>query len=90
MEYNLPDSSVHGISQQKYWRELPFLSPRDLLDPVVKPTSLVSLALADGFFTTSSTWEALKACSPNKSIFYTNSTCKNESIPSHTHKGAGI
>ena len=28
-------------------------------DPGIEPVSLISLALADGFFTTSATWEAL-------------------------------
>ena len=32
--------------------------PRDLPDPGIEPTSLLSLALAGGFFTTSATWEA--------------------------------
>ena len=37
---------------------LPFPSPRDLPDTGLKPKSFVSLALAGGFFTTSTTWEA--------------------------------
>ena len=45
------------FSRQEYWSGLPFHSP-DLPDPGIKPTSLVSPALADGFFTTSTTWEA--------------------------------
>jgi hypothetical protein len=32
---------------------LPCTSPGDLLYPGIKPTSLMSLALAEGFFTTS-------------------------------------
>ena len=36
---------------------MPFPSPGHLPDPGIKPTSLVSPALADGFFTTSATWE---------------------------------
>ena len=32
--------------------------PGDLFDPGIKPTSLTSPALAGGFFTTSTTWEA--------------------------------
>ena len=32
--------------------------PRDLPDPAIKPTSLISPALAGMFFTTSITWEA--------------------------------
>ena len=41
-----------GFFRQEYWSGLPFLSPRDLPDPGIKPTSLASPALADRFFTT--------------------------------------
>ena len=41
MDCSLPDSSVQGILQQKYWRGLPFPSPRDLPDPGIKPGSPV-------------------------------------------------
>ena len=44
--------------RQKYWSGLPFPSPEKLLDPGIKPVSLVSPALTDGFFTTSATWES--------------------------------
>ena len=47
-----------GFSRQEYWNELPFLSPGDLPDPAIEPMSLTSPALADSFFTTSTTWEA--------------------------------
>ena len=43
-----PDSSVHGISRQEYWRGLPFPSPEDLCNPGIK---LASSALAGRFFT---------------------------------------
>ena len=46
-----------GFSRQKYWSGLPDPSPGDLPDPGIKPVSLVSPALAGGFFTTSATWE---------------------------------
>ena len=35
-----------------------FSSPEDLPDPGIEPTSLVSPALACGFFTNCTTWEA--------------------------------
>ena len=38
-----------GFSRQKYWSELPFPSPGDLPNPVIKPGSP---ALLGGFFTT--------------------------------------
>ena len=47
-----------GFSRQEYWTELPFPSPGDLPDPGIKRRSLMSPALAGGFFTTSTTWEA--------------------------------
>ena len=46
------------FSQQEYWSELPFPPPGDLPHSGIEPTSLVSLALAGGFFTTKVTWEA--------------------------------
>ena len=48
-----------GFSRQEYWSELPCPPPGDLPNPGIKPKSLVSPALAGGFFTTSTTWEAL-------------------------------
>ena len=47
-----------GFSRQKHWRGLPCPPPEDLPDPWIKATSLMPPALADGFFTTSATWEA--------------------------------
>ena len=46
------------FSRQYYWSGLPFPTPGDLPDPGIKPASLVSPALAGGFFTTNATWEA--------------------------------
>ena len=46
-----------GFSRQEYRRGLPFPSPGDLPAPGIKCTSLMSPALADGFFTTRTTWE---------------------------------
>ena len=44
-----------GFSRQEYWSGLPFLFPGDLPHPGIKPTLPT---LADGFFTSSTTWEA--------------------------------
>ena len=41
-----------GFSRQGYWSGLPFSYPGDIPNPGIKPTSLMSLALAGGFFTT--------------------------------------
>ena len=46
-----------GFSSQEYWSELLYPFPADLPYPGIEPASLMSLALAGGFFTTSITWE---------------------------------
>ena len=46
-----------GFSRQEYWSGLLCPPPGDLLEPGMEPAPL---ALADGFFTTSATWKALK------------------------------
>ena len=46
-----------GFSRQEYWSGLTCLSPGNLPDPGMEPTSLISPALAGGFFITSATWE---------------------------------
>ena len=51
MDYRLPGSSME-LSQQEYWRGLPFPTPRDLPNPGIE---LVAPALAGKFFTTEST-----------------------------------
>ena len=48
-----------GFSRQEYWSGLPCPPPGDLPNPVIKPKSLTSPALAGGFFTNSATWETL-------------------------------
>ena len=47
-----------GFSKQEYWSGLSCPPPGDLPDPGIKPDSLKSPALASGFFTTITTWEA--------------------------------
>ena len=41
-----------GFSRQEYWSELPCPPTGDLHDPGIESTSLMSPALAGGFFTT--------------------------------------
>ena len=55
MDCSLSGSSVHG---QEYWSGLPFPSPADFPDPGTEPMSLMSPALAGGFFTTIAAWKA--------------------------------
>ena len=45
------------FSRQEYQGALPCPPPGDLPDPGTEPSSLMSPALASGFFTTSATWE---------------------------------
>ena len=45
------------FSRQEYWSGLLCFLPGDLPYPRTEPTSLMSPALAGGFFTTSATWE---------------------------------
>ena len=47
-----------GVSRQEYWSGLPCPPPGVLSNPGIEPVSLMSPALAGGFFTTSATWEA--------------------------------
>ena len=62
MCYSSPDSSVYGIFQARILKWVAVSSCRDLPDSGIEPGSLMSPALAGGFFTTSTTWEALCVC----------------------------
>ena len=48
-----------GFSRQEDWSGLPCPPPGALPNPGIEPTSLMSSALAGGFFTPRATWEAL-------------------------------
>ena len=56
MDCSLPGSSVKGFSRQEYWSELPCPPPGDLPDLGIELVSLMSLALAHGFFTARASW----------------------------------
>ena len=58
MDYSLPGFSVHGIPQAIKLEWVAISYSGDLPDPGIKPTSLMSPALAGRFFTTSASWEA--------------------------------
>ena len=45
------------FSRQEYWNGLSCPPPGDLPNPGIKPTSLTSPVLVEGFFTTSATWD---------------------------------
>ena len=48
------------FSRQEYWSGLPCPPPEDLPNPETEPASLMSPALAGGFFVIIATWEAPK------------------------------
>ena len=56
-----------GFSRQENCSGWPFPPPGDLPHPGIEPTSLTAPALAGGFFTTSTAWEAPKQalCKPS-------------------------
>ena len=39
MDDGPPGSSVHGFPRKEHWSGLPFLSPKDLSNPEIEPTS---------------------------------------------------
>ena len=57
-----------GFPRQEYWSGLPCPPPGDLPNPGIEPKHPVSPALAGGFFTTSTTWEAF--CEFSTDLFY--------------------
>ena len=65
MDCGLPDSSVHGIFQKKYWNGLLFPSPGDLPSPGFEPTSP---ALSRGFFTTEPPGKPAGGCTGSKLV----------------------
>ena len=58
MEFSSQAPLSVEFSRQQYWNGVPFPSPGDLPVPGIKPTSLVSPALAGWFSTTEATCEA--------------------------------
>ena len=66
MDYSPPGSSVRGVLQAGILERVAIFSstssPPPLLDPGIKLKSLMPPALAGGFFTTSTIWEALHKC----------------------------
>ena len=58
MDRGLPGPLSMGFARQEYCSGLPYPSPGNLPNPEIKTASLVTLALADRVFTTSTTWEA--------------------------------
>ena len=58
MDHSPPGSSVQGILSARILEWVAVPSSRDLPSPEIKAMSLMTPALADGFFISSTTWEA--------------------------------
>ena len=58
MDYSPLGSSVHGIFRVRILKWVALPTPGDLPNPGIEPKSLESPALAGGFFTSNTTWEA--------------------------------
>ena len=58
LEVILSNTLAWRIPWTEYWNGVPFFAPGDLPNPGIKPTFLMSPALAGRSFTTSTTWEA--------------------------------
>ena len=56
-----PGSSVHGISQARTLEWVAFPPPGNLPNPGMEPASLVSPALAGGFFTATATIKQIQS-----------------------------
>ena len=61
-----------GLSRQEYWSGLSYPPPGDLPHPGFEPVSFMCPALADRFFTTSTTWESLGILDGLKNISWSN------------------
>ena len=57
MDYSLSWDSAHGILQSRILKWVTISFSRDLYDPGIEPTFLMSPPLASKFFTTSDPWE---------------------------------
>ena len=68
MDCSPPGSSVHWITQARYWTGFLFPPPEDLCNPGIKLMFLESPALADRLLTHRVTWEAL----------WTSTVCENK------------
>ena len=79
-----------GLSRQEYCSELSCPPLEDLPDPGIEPRSLMSPALADGFFRTSATWEAHKVIYCHGYCMYILSHCLFNFCVKYIMKNAGL
>ena len=74
-------SSIHGILQARILEWIAMPSSRGSPWPKIESLPLMSLALADGFFTTSATWEVHLHCSFLKPITSRPPCCSPPVVP---------
>ena len=80
-----------GFSRQEYWSALLFSSPGDLSDPGIELASLTSPALAGGFFTAVTTWEAqISVASSNYSFMSHLVPSPLQKINAKSHSTIGV
>ena len=68
MDCSLPAPLSMGFPRQEYWSGLPFPPAGNLPYTGIKPASLMSPTLPDGFFTTSATWDLHTTCTNTASL----------------------
>ena len=72
-----------GFSRQEYWSGLSCPPPGDRPNPGIELTSLMSSAMAGGFLTTDTIWEACKSTVLQQKINSTADACKVPPSPRH-------
>ena len=87
VDCSLPGSSVHGILQVRIPSGLLCPSSDNLPNLGIEPVSLMPSALAGGFFTTSTTWEAQLSmfhikimCSSNEEMLMIKINCQRKNF----------
>ena len=85
MDCNPPGSSVVNFLGRNTGAGWHFLLQGDLPDSGMEPESLASPALADGFFTTSTTWEAPCNCRIYNTVRFNLANSMHATGTAHTH-----
>ena len=75
-----------GFSRQENWSGLPFPPSGNLLNPRTEPVSLKSPASRRRFFTTSTTWEALKLFVCCKCEMHSRNSTQEKFARGNTHE----
>ena len=76
-----------GSSRQEYWSVLPCPPPADLPDSAIESMSVMSSALADRFFTTSTTWEDHGAGRRSQLVHVPDFALKHHNLKTHLFYG---